>query len=418
MRFSAEDRRLLARRFKNRLPAIFGRARLRRLPQLMLIISATVFLTPEAKAKIEANEATPVFTKTYSKDELQKTMPANPVTNLGDRIIAEVGEIFRTVTAAQGGTNQRNQIEGLKTKQADKATWGMAAARMKDAPTTPKASIDNFRSYLAGETKKATSKRASTRFPIVEKLKSGFSMNLSSYFSKAQEPASGNVRYGLVLADIKPATDAYDRASMADSGDEMQFAGHADVQWTIGALDEEQGRRLFAFDEASSKTSDSDSLWSRVRVPKFKFNSKFKPESVDTFALLSSDTMPVWRFDLAQEDGLFNLVYRTKANGQRVSQEETVTLPLVGNTSIGRRFSDKWEAIQTSAYNILFDKRMPLVSVHYMHIEERFKGDISKQLDPHTRIAVGGKGRATGAVLENGEGDRPEQYSLEYVKAF
>ena len=108
MRFSAEDRRQLARRIKNRLPAALTSIRLRRIPQLMLVISATVFLTPEAKAKIEANEVTPVFTKIYSKEELQKKLPPNPVSNLGDRILAEVEPaLLRAVLAATSGNQLR-----------------------------------------------------------------------------------------------------------------------------------------------------------------------------------------------------------------------------------------------------------------------------------------------------------------------
>ena len=107
-----------------------------------------------------------------------------------------------------------------------------------------------------------------------------------------------------------------------------------------------------------------------------------------------------------------------KTNGNKVAQEQTFNIPVAGTLALGRRFSDNWQVVQTSAYNVLFDKRMPLVSVHYMHVEERYKGDIAKQIDASTRIAISGKARATGKVLEKGEGDRPEQYSLEYLKTF
>jgi hypothetical protein len=53
-----------------------------------------------------------------------------------------------------------------------------------------------------------------------------------------------------------------------------------------------------------------------------------------------------------------------------------------------------------------------------MNIEERYRGELTHQIDPATKVVMAARGRATGKVLEHGESDRPEGYTLEYTKTF
>jgi hypothetical protein len=418
MRFSAETCRQLADRTTKRIPDA-RRWRLR-VSELLLVATTTVGLTGETQAQPVAVEPAALFTKIYAKDELKAKLPANPVSTLGSRLLNEVTEILKGIANAQGGSAQRASVEALRTKQAEKDKWLIAAGRMKDAPLTEKVNPLNLRLFFAGEAQKSASARATGYVPALNAVKSGFDMHLdvTSLWAgdSTPKPASRPDRYGLVLADIVPARTAYDRVSLGNSLEEMQFAGQADVHWTIGALSEEQNRKLFQFDESPQAAGEPDSLWSRIRIPKAKFNSKLRPETFDNLASLKKESMPVWRLDLAQEEGYFNLIYRTLPSGKRVSQEEELRLPVFGTLTLARRFTETWKVIQTSAYNLLVDNRLPSVSVHYMHIERRFKADVAKQINAQTRVAIACKGKATGPVLERGEGDRPEAYSLELSK--
>lgn len=427
MRFSAEDRRLLARRIRNRLPAALTSLRIPRIPQLMLVLSATIYVTPEALAQIAAQKVTPVFKsfdKTYTKEELQQKLPPMPGgPNLGQRIMTELTAAMNLLASRQSGTVQKDAFERLRTKQADKSAWTIHAARMKEAPVSTYSDANAVRAYFGSEIQKATSLQINAKLPEVAKWRKGIAMNLNpkSLFAGSAPPATGNVRYGLILSEITPARAAYDRVSIGDSTEEMQFAGHADVHWTIGQLSEDQGRRLFSFQEELPKAAPQaePTIWDRFRKPKTGFKTNTRTENGEN--LLSGEggqRLPDLRFDFAQEEDLVTLTYRMKPNGKKINQEQNFVLPIAGTLAVGRRFSDNWHVVETSAYNVLFDKNMPLVSVHYMHIEQRYKGEIAKEIDANTKVAVTGRAKGTGGVMADGEGERPEKYTLEFTKTF
>src|SRR5690606_23849226 len=100
----------------------------------------------------------------------------------------------------------------------------------------------------------------------------------------------------------------------------------------------------------------------------------------------------------------------------------TFKVPVVGTLEVGRRFDDKFHVIQTSAYNILVDKRMPLVSVHYMNMEQRLVGSFAAVYDGHTLELSGssqGSGTApTGLSKSKRIKYMSERYGLKYSKKF
>jgi hypothetical protein len=84
---------------------------------------------------------------------------------------------------------------------------------------------------------------------------------------------------------------------------------------------------------------------------------------------------------LTQVDGLYSLIYQTNTKFEVQKLEHEVRAPLYGSLALGRRFNDKWEVTQTSAYNILVAAKAPAVSIHYLNLEKRYKGEAAYEKD-------------------------------------
>ena len=126
--------------------------------------------------------------------------------------------------------------------------------------------------------------------------------------------------------------------------------------------------------------------------------------------------MPTWRVDAYQVEDFASVTYQMKSTGEKIVQEQEFRVPIGGNAKLGRRFTDNWKVVQTSAYNILFDQRLPLVSVHYMHIEERYKGTAGFPLSPGATLSVTAQGKAYGPLAP---GSTPnESYGIDLTKSF
>ena len=465
MRISAKDRRSLVRRLKNRLPPALQAAITfaPRIPQFILFVTATVVLTPQAMARIKANEATPVFTpslpfpeesptetpeaismslsapsvtpevdenrvKTYKKEELSLKLPPNPVAKFGDRLIAEMTSVIQTITSQQSATAERGAVNKLRSTEPDGKTWRLNQAFLGEAPKQRKTDINAVRLYLSGEAQQAGSSKAKSFIPGLDKFAAGasFDADFKSMFagltSGTDSPvgSSGSVRYGLVLQDIVPSREASDRVAIANAADELQYAGHADVQWTIGPVSEDGSRKIFAFpDQASAAPEpkkDDESFWSRIRLPKMAWTGKATPDAIQNLSKLKKDALPNWKVQTGQSEGYLTLNYTMSTSGKKLAQQEEIKIPVAGTLAVGRRFDDRWNAVQSSAYNILVDQRLPLVSVHYMHLEERVMGDVGLPISKTETVSAAGKGRAKGVVAK--EADRPEAYSLNYTKTF
>jgi hypothetical protein len=193
--------------------------------------------------------------------------------------------------------------------------------------------------------------------------------------------------------------------------DDLKYAGHAEVKWTIGPLNEDNERPVF-----TAPPPEGEAVGGRFggsKYPRAKFKGNATPENFENLAKVDNKNPPLWRFDIAQEDDLYKLTYRTQMSGKKVNAEHTFRVPIAGTAALGRRFTDNWDVIETSAYNILYDKRLPMLSVHYMHIEQRYKADIAKQFGP-TAVGIEGKGKATGKVVA--PEDPKEAYSFHVTR--
>src|SRR5690606_31869305 len=138
---------------------------------------------------------------------------------------------------------------------------------------------------------------------------------------------------------------------------ELDYAGHADVTWTIGPLEDQEGERLFNI--RPPKETKGDSLWHSLRIPEAAFTGKMTPVNFDNLAAIKSeDNLPGWRIEIRQIEDYYILTHITDSKGKKQSEEHTFKVPIVGTLEVGRRFDEEFQVIQTSAYNILIDKRM------------------------------------------------------------
>lgn len=427
MRISPAERQFMDRRARERLPAAL-RKMLKGVPALVLIVSATISFSAEALAKMQSSTANPSisitasesdsFTKTYSKEELSKQMPANPIVGLNARLMSELTGLINGIGRSLGGSDQRKAVEGLKTAIPTDENINYHIATLHDKPETRPADGSAIRQFFGGEAQKVGSSAVKSRLPILGSIGNGFNFNLDfdTFFgeSKKKNEQTGKIRYSLILKDIQPAAESEDRAAVSDMSQEMQYAGHADVEWTIGPLMEDHNRKILSEPPIEPAKIEARSFFG-MRIPKFSFKGAVKPENFDNLTKVKKDALPSWRLDLGQSEGFYNMVHRADFKGKKLSEEHLFRVPVAGTVELGRRFSDNWDVMQTSAYNILYDKRLPLLSVHYLNIEQRYSADLGTKIADAT-VSVSARTEAKGTVAKPEE--KPRSYSVNVTKTF
>ena len=420
MRIGWKERRILQRRLKNRLPPTFPL----QLPCIGIAITASVVIDPRALALIAEGRATPelapvIVEKNWEKGELGQSIPGNPILGIDERVADELTAILLRMAKNQATEKSRQTQQGLVTVQPSKNDYMFRLASLKDAPQTRTAEGPAILGYMGGEGQKAGSDHIKENVQLINQVQKGLSFNLdfSSIFQRKSKNArpSGQLRYGLVLKDIKPDPRAPKRAAIGDMSDDLIYAGHAKVEWTIGPLDEERGRVIYkgAMNLDSSDSNPKASIW--YYIPKPSFRVHFKPE-LGNLTGLNGQNLPKWTIELHQDEGYYTLVYQTKTTGERIAQEHRFKIPIYRQMNIGRRFNDKWQVIETNASNILIDKQLPIVSVHQMHLEQRYKVEAAQNIGRH-RLGFAHQSEAMNPqiVIEN---QRPESYSLKYETEF
>lgn len=390
MRIDAKDRRNILRRMRFQLPQImrnFGK----RGKESFLVLMVTFFITPETLAQIATKSVEPVFTKTYKKEELNFHAPANP--NGGraiDNILKDhLTALAQRVTQQQSGGNRKLIEYQAGQAELTKEQWSMQLDGVRES-TERKLDGDGLREFMLGQTQKALGDHAKDNVSFYQRFKSGMSLkfNIGEFFGVKkhnQEFANvpqGKIRYGLLVKDIIPANDAVAMASLGGSEEEeMRYAGHADVHWTIGPLEEEAGRKVFNFSETIESPPNADShvtiasMMERIKLPSTTFGMRVEPGNADQQFTNVSGGMPI-KTTIEQEQGLYRLTYMASSSaGSKGQMAHEMRVPIAGDMSLGRRFDEKFNVVQTSAYNILMDKRFPVISVHYMNLEDRYRAE-------------------------------------------
>lgn len=418
MRFGWKERRILQRRLKNRIPEAVPI----NLPRLALCVTAAIIIEPRALAMISRGDTNPflapVMDKNWAKQELSQTMPSNPVKGLESRLAEEVAIILKRMATNQMGEQERLAHARLITVQPSKRDYLLNLDGFKDAPATRQTDGQALHSFMAQQGQKAGSDYLKENVEVLRKLQSGlnFDLNLTELFSteKSQKTQKGSLRYGLILKGITPDSDNSSGATVSTEEEEFFYAGHADVEWTIGPINEDQNRSLTA-NLQPPPNSRRSSLLNWLKLPRGNFSGRVRPE-IGTLNGVQAQALPNWSVEFAQDEGFYRMIYKLNTTGKKISEEHQFRIPLDSGLSFGRRYNDKWQAIETNAHNILIDKNLPIISVHQMHIEERYRIEASKQFGRH-RIAFQHKGKPGNPEAVK-EAERPESYSIKYETIF
>lgn len=396
MRITPLERRALIRRLKNRLPLALRPTALG--PRLAVVIVTNLWLAPEALAQFRANPAN--FTlveqsrtgpegddrvKTYTKDELSQKSPANPTPDIGQVVQSQVSSLLQSMGQHQSMGKIMEVYNGAAAK--NKSDFALYAAAMRDDRLSPQTEGDKLRGNLSTVAQNTATDRAMKSNELLSKIKTGFnfSLDIANIFSKKSKPQQGTVKYGLILQGISPDPNAPDRAAVGESVEEqMAYAGRAEVLWTIGPINEQSTKPFSDAVSASAlQQTPKPSIWSRFKAPSGKFNAKVDPVAVDSLKNGPPAGIPGMAVTMTQEQGLYQIMYQTKANFEKDKVEHQVKAPISGELALGRRYNDNFEVIQTSAFNVLVDKRAPAVNIHYLNLEDRYTADLKASKNRH-----------------------------------
>ena len=121
------------------------------------------------------------------------------------------------------------------------------------------------------------------------------------------------------------------------------------------------------------------------------------PENFENLSPRSTgQALPGWSLEVSPDRaGLYSSTYQTKTNGERserrahlaVTGQPAIWPSAAASTTIGR--------VQTSAYNVLIDKRLrsqrPLLD-----LEHRYSTDVGYNLGGQDRVSAAARGKAEG----------------------
>lgn len=449
MRISSRDRDLIDRRLRDRIPPALA-AGIKKVPQTTIVVVATLFLTSEAMAKIEAGAKPYVaienqdnadvdlgtaenaeqegrfFEKSYSKEELDKTYPSvNTPPQLKQRLAAEVNGILHQMAHAQRNSTTNHYRKELLTVNPSEEDYFLHLDALKDAPKERKTDGDALRNFWRAETNKAVTKSARKRFNLFDRFKKGLNFNFgfAEIFSPTTTEASSNeapkgkIKYGLVLREINPDPNAPKSAAVGRTTSEsFQNAGHAEVEWTIGPLAEESNRSLFNVKapNLNQPAPMPTTLWGRIKAPSANFRGNIRPNHIEKVDENTQNFRPTFKWDIEQEQGYYQLTYETGSDPKLWHGEHTFRLPLYNGMHIGRRFDDRFELLETGAYNIVVDKHFPVMSIHYLHVQDQLGTDLSYTLSKDDSLTF--SARSSANEKETDKEKNYEKYALKYIK--
>ena len=396
MRITPLERRALNRRMKNRFPlakrgSLFA-------PQLVIVVVANLWLAPGVLAQVannsaaavslvqegQSNASSNVFSRTYTKEELGKKSPENPTPGLGQVLASQLTSVLQALTQQQGKGKLMEIYNGAAAK--NKRDFALFAAAMRDDRIDSGTDGEQLRNYISNEIQSSASDRAIRSNDVLAKLKTGFNFNLdlANIFSKKKKPEQGSVHYGLIIQGITPDENAPPRAALGESVEEqMAYAGRAEVQWTIGPINEQTSRPFSNAITEASNEPEAGSIASRFKAPSGRFKAKIDPVSSDSIKAGGTAGIPGVRITATQEQGLYEVMYQTKTNFEKDKMEHQFKAPIAGELALGRRYNDSFEVIQTSAFNILVDKRAPIVNIHYMNLDDKYAAELRVTKNRH-----------------------------------
>lgn len=391
------------------------RTRLSRAP-MAVMITATIWLSPSALAEVknpnnkslklqsQTMNANSPKEKAYSKDELKQKKP-QPAVTMGDEVGSQVISLINSIGNSKDLGKHKSSVQS-------KHTYFERASFSLDNSNNTAANPDNVRKQINTDATKVVQKRTIEQTEIWRRLSGGFDFKLDFgkiFGRKAKEKAApeqskGKVRYGLVLKNVTPDADPNKQRAAIGSEDELQFAGTAEVEWTIGPIyDDDNGdKTVFQSNSdiystattarknnsAGQQNSDEEGdLWDQISVPSPEFAVSVRPEDTDTVkGFFQKNETPGMKITLTQVQNLYQLSTLTpnKTKKRAVNESEhSFNLPIYGATSVsrtyksvGRRLTDKMEMTRTSFNNVLLSKKYPSLSFHIDHLTDQQSSDM------------------------------------------
>lgn len=325
----------------------------------------------------------------YTKEELAEAAHPNFIKtrDLSHVLSEKITLLAHTLTQRQGGSNNKLYEMAAATTQMTHEQYMKRLGTMVYDPNSASSSYtkgDDLRLLMTAQSRKTVEVKFKEAVPFVEEIRKGFNFKYSFNKRKGEAaPAASStpdIRYGLVVADIQPAS-APGVASLGTAGDlGLEYATPARVVYTIDRIDDQPvNRKVFPAatpnpTDSFTPTASANSVWRR---PSTDLDIKVEAaNSADTVSDKVTDgAIPGGKVTIAQADGLYAAQLLTNSHLGKEGVFHELKLPILGEANIARRMDERGKPIQTSFYNVLVVKNAPTVNIHYLNSEDRFKSE-------------------------------------------
>jgi hypothetical protein len=313
--------------------------------------------------------------------------------DLSDVLADKLKLLAVTITERQGGSNKRLAEISAASNEISRETYYKKLSVLQYEYKSPaKADMDGVRVHLLGQTRKSVEVKFKEAFPIVDRIRQGLTYNYS-FDKKAApsntKPATPEIKYGLVATDIEPmyAPGIASLGSITDH--EYQYSRPARIKYTIDKLEADQSaNRVFQpfttiepiNPELGTPVHTAEEIFKKPSTDlNFKIEAANSEESVSD--KVEGGALPGAKVTLSQVDGLVSVQVVTTSKLKKESLVYDTRLPLYGEASITRKYSDKFLPIQTSAANLLGKPTAPKLNIHHTAANNQFKGELLKKTD-------------------------------------
>lgn len=328
----------------------------------------------------------------YSKEELAAAAHPNFIKtrDLSNVLSEKISLLATTLTQRQGGSNTKlYEMAGARSQPTREQHMKRLGTLVYD-PNTTMAETDReaIRLQLGAQSRKSVEVKFKEAVPLIEEIRKGFNFKFSMDRKKPAPTTTAStgpeIRYGLVVADIQPA-DAPAIASLGTSGDMgLEYATRARVVYTIDRIDNQPTNRRVFPEAAPAAPSNEASFTSAPTTPAVwkrpSTDIDVKVEAANTDDTISDKVtggvIPGGKVTFSQADGLFATQVVTNSHLGKDSIAHEVKLPIFGEASLARKMDEHFRPSQTSVYNLLVKKDAPIVNIHYLNSDDRFKGEL------------------------------------------
>jgi hypothetical protein len=320
----------------------------------------------------------------YSKETLQKHQSENFIkaTDLSDILASKLNMLAVTVTQRQAGSNSALHSVAAGAPEISKARYLRRLSTLAVDPDSQSArgDTDKLRVTLSQQSRKATEVKFKEAFPVFDRIKNGLVFKLDLARPSSLKPKSNtapDIRYGLVEADILPASDPIPVAGLGDISDMSSgFARPAKVVYTIDRLDGQENRKVFTETEAGDDAQvQNTSIWNKRPSMKMEVKIDAADQNATVSDQVGQGTIPGARVTLKQADGFVTTQFALGGKSSKKSMTTELKAPLYGEMSVARKYNHKSQAIQTSALNILGNSSLPRVNIFYANLDKKYKGE-------------------------------------------